>query len=94
MDFSYLKKKHVLFSRINQSQTPTEAEDGPPELLVRKLSLIFLLNFLKSSSLFMVDMRQKSLIFLGISMNHLLSVLFPKINMAQVRQIVRIFSLY
>ena len=26
-------QSRILFSRINQSQTPTEAEDGPPELL-------------------------------------------------------------
>ena len=29
------ERKYFLFSRINQPQTPAEAEDGPPELLVR-----------------------------------------------------------
>jgi hypothetical protein len=34
-----LDAKNTVFfcSRINQPQTPTEAEDGPPELLVKEI---------------------------------------------------------
>jgi histone-binding protein RBBP4 len=39
--FCWGLENSFLCSRINQSQTPTEAEDGPPELLVKKILFIF-----------------------------------------------------
>ncbi len=65
-------------SKIGEEQTSDDAEDGPPELLVRIGVIIRKIHVLFCSS-FMVVIRQKSPTFHGIQLNPGSSVQYQKI---------------
>lgn len=75
-------------SKIGEEQSPEDAEDGPPELLVsgnkssqcaiRGFSAPLLISIMLSFSLSMADTQQRSQISLGTPMNRGSSALYQR----------------